>query len=435
MQVTVNTNLPVTATLGAARATVAWTLTNAPLVTGPNIITAQSFSPQPDGTTNASLPVTRVVFLVPALPVPPVKSTLTLATSGNGKIAGMANNASLEVNKVYKVTAVPGANSLFTNWTSGTNAGSLTPLHPDTAALSFVMSSNLILQANFVTNPFPAVAGVYNGLFAPATGVTEESSGFFTATLPPSGHGTYSAKLLLNGGTYPFSGTFNLSGDAGTTLARSKDTSLIVELHLNLAAPDDQITGSIIDGANPGWISQLQADRNIFNARSNPATNAGRYTLVFPPGPNAPTNDPGGYGYATLTNNPSGQVSLVGQLGRRHCHQPIRPRFPGRLHSTLPLSLFPPRLAAGLAEADKHCEQYSGANHSRLQSVVDQTLQPGRDFVFGRLYQHKHDDTRLALPTREHTGIDQRHIDPEQRKLGRAGLQQPDHRKQQAGQQ
>ena len=86
------------------------------------------------------------------------------------------------------------------------------------------MSSNLILQANFVTNPFPAVAGVYNGLFAPATGVTEDSSGFFTATLPPSGHGTYSAKLLLNGGTYPFSGTFDLSGDAGTTLARSGKT-------------------------------------------------------------------------------------------------------------------------------------------------------------------------------------------------------------------
>ena len=90
---------------------------------------------------------------------------------------------------------------------------------------------------------------------------------------------------------------------------------MIVELHLNLAAPDDQITGSIIDGANPGWTSQLQADRDVFNARSNPATNAGRYTLIFPPGPNAPTNDPGGYGYATLTNNPSGQVSLVGQLG------------------------------------------------------------------------------------------------------------------------
>jgi hypothetical protein len=36
--------------------------------------------------------------------------------------------------------------------------------------------------------------------------------------------------------------------------------------------------------------------------------------LIFPPGPTAPTSQPGGYGYATLTNNLAGHVALSGRL-------------------------------------------------------------------------------------------------------------------------
>ena len=133
----------------------------------------------------ASAPVTRTIFYDVTPPSPLVKTNLTLLTSppGHGKITGQANQARLEINKVYTVTAVPIGNWVFANWSSGTNTNSLSPL-PNSASLSFLMSSNLILQANFVTNPFTAVAGVYNGLFSPTNGVSEESSGFFTATLP-----------------------------------------------------------------------------------------------------------------------------------------------------------------------------------------------------------------------------------------------------------
>jgi PKD repeat protein len=316
VNVALGTNPPAPAALGNAAATTSWILAGAALSPGPNLITAQAFSRNSDGTTNASLPVQRMVFSVPALPNAANKSAVTLLTSGRGKISGLANNASLEVNKVYKVTAVPSANWLFTNWTSGTGTNSLTPLPPNNPALTFVMSSNLVLQANFVTNPFTAVAGTYNGLFAATNGVAENSSGFFSATIPASSKGTYSAKLLLDGGTYPFSGSFDLSGDAGLAFNRPGKSPVIVELHLNLATPDDQITGNIIDGANPGWFSTLQADRAVFNARSNPATNFnGRYTFIVPPGTNAPTNSPGGFGYATLTNDPAGNAALVGKLG------------------------------------------------------------------------------------------------------------------------
>ncbi len=253
VEITVNTNAPVPAVLGPAAASTSWSLSGLALQPGANAITVQAFSLNSDGTTNASLSQTREVFLVPALPAPDNKSTITLLTGGDGRISGVAKNASLEVNKVYTATAIPAANWVFTNWTSGTNTNSLTPLTPNTAALPFVMTSNLILQANFVTNPFNTnITGVYNGLFMPATGATEVSSGFFTATV--SSKGTYSARLMLDGGSYPFSGSFDLSGNAGLSVSRSGKSYVVVEMHLDLAAPSNQITGAVIDGASPGWV-------------------------------------------------------------------------------------------------------------------------------------------------------------------------------------
>jgi len=290
---------------------------NVTLLPGPNVIIAQSISVQPSGVEYASGPVTNTIFYIAATPSPLVRSELTLQTSGSGRIIGQFDNASLEINKLYSVTALPIGNSIFANWSSGTNASSLSPI-PGNATLAFLMTSNLIIQANFVTNYFTSVAGVYSGLFyqTNTNGVTEESAGFLAATLPASGHGAFSARLLLDGGSYHFTGMFNLSGDAEKTVIRHGKTPVTVDLHLNLAANKDQITGSVNDYSVDGWNSQLLADRAVFNARTNPATNyTGRYTLILPPGSNAPANEPGGYGYATLSNHPSGLVLLNGHLG------------------------------------------------------------------------------------------------------------------------
>ena len=297
-----------------AQKTVEWA-TNVTLANGPNLITAQSIYAPSSNAEFASLPVTCTVFYATNLPSPKIKAPLTLLTSpsGTGRITGQANKANLEINKVYTVKAAPIGNWVFANWTmiSGTNTNILGSL----PSLSFLMSSNLVLQANFVTNPFTPLAGVYNGLFSPTNGVTEASSGFFTATIPASSHGAYSAKLLLDGGSYPFSGTFDLSGDAENIVTRSGKTSLSVNLQLDLAATNDQMTGSVSEIATNTTNSILEAYRAAFNAKSNPATDyAGRYTLIIPPGDTAPTNAPGGYGYVTLINNLAGLVSLSGQL-------------------------------------------------------------------------------------------------------------------------
>ena len=293
------------------RESVSWS-SNITLVPGANVITVQSVNT--NGQTNLSVPASRTVFYVTSLPSALVQSSLTMQTTGHGKITGLPGRALLEINKVYTVKAAPAADWIFTNWTSGTNTNSLTALSAS-PTLSFIMSSNLILQANFVTNPFPALAGVYNGLFAPTNGVAEASSGFFTATLPAGGHGTYSAKLLLDGASYPFSGDFDLSGQAGQTVNRPGDTPLSVQLQLNLASSNSAMTGAVSDGAaSNGWTALLRADR-AFNPRANPAANyAGHYTIIIPPGDQAPANLPAGSGYAALAVNAGGAVSVSGRL-------------------------------------------------------------------------------------------------------------------------
>ena len=172
----------------------------------------------------------------------------------------------------------------------------------------------MVLQANFVTNPFPAVAGVYNGLFYPAGGVTEASSGFIRATLSSNSAGSYSAILLLNGGSNSFHGSFDLTGTAQASLTNSSQ-KINVTLSLDFNPADARMGGSVSSAA-AGWDSAIYADRAVFSTNAYPATDyAGRFTLLLPPDANtAPANSPDGYGYALVTNTLGGTSTLGGAL-------------------------------------------------------------------------------------------------------------------------
>ena len=304
MNVTVNNSAPVQAVVQGT----GWSTTNATLVPGPNLITAQGVAVSGTGVNFASVPVATTVFLNAAKPSASVKAPLTLLTVGDGKITGETTGISLEIGKLYKVTAVPIGNNVFANWNSGTNTNNLIPLTGG-AVLSFDMYTNLILQAVFVTNPFTGLGGVYNGLFYPAGGVTEQSSGFLTATLENKVPGAYSAKLLLDGGTYSFSGSFNLSLFAQAIVPRSGTTSVTVDMQLGT---NDQLTGAVSENASNGWTSQLTADLAVFSKATTTTNYDASYTLVIPPG--GATNEPGGYGYATLTTSSAGAVAISGSL-------------------------------------------------------------------------------------------------------------------------
>jgi choice-of-anchor C domain-containing protein len=294
---------------------------SADLVPGTNIITAQSVNIS--GVTNTTLEQRKVIYKV--------GWHLTLLTNGTGRItssdgATKTNNV-LVIGDLYKVTASPISRSgyLFSNWVSGTNLEALTNA-ASTPAYSFLMSTNLILQANFVTNPFPAAAGAYSGLFYPTNGlseassgfdrsyptndVTEANSGFIRATILSNSTGAYSAVLMLNGETKSISGVFDLNGQAHTNFTGVGKTKVGVQLNLALYPPGDQMTGTVSNAA-AGWNSTIQADRAAFNSKTDPATNyAGRYTLFLPPSTNAPTDAPDGYGFAAISNSLGGNSTL-----------------------------------------------------------------------------------------------------------------------------
>ncbi|MGD0412501.1 MAG: immunoglobulin domain-containing protein [Verrucomicrobiota bacterium] len=276
------------------------------LVPGTNIITAQSV----DVAGNKSAPAKlHIVYLV--------TSQLTVKTNlgGVGKVtstSGATNGASLIISNSYTILATPGSNYLFTNWTSGAGSSPLTN-YPGGTNLTFTMYSNMVLQANFVTNPFLAVAGVYNGLFYPTNGVTEASSGFISATISSNSAGTYTAKLLLNGGSNSFNGSFDLTGTAQASLTNSGQT-IGVTLSLDFNPAEARMGGSVSNAA-AGWNAVIYADRAVFSTNANPATNyAGHFTLLLPPGINAPALSPDGYGYAAITNTLGGISTLGGAL-------------------------------------------------------------------------------------------------------------------------
>jgi hypothetical protein len=285
--------------MGATRWTNVVTLTP-----GTNLLTVRSVNVAGSNSAPAQL---RLIYLV--------SGRLTVQTNGDGGVSsasGATNGATLVLGRNYTILATPASNNLFANWSAGTNGGALTN-YPGGTNLTFLMSSNLVLQANFATNPFGGLAGVYNGLFYPASGVTEASSGFLTATV--TGQGAYSAKLLLAGGSNVFSGTFDVAGVAQTNLARAGQSGLSVALTLDLNPADARLSGVVSNQAAGGWSSELEADRAVFNASAHPASNyAGQFTLLLPPGNNAPAGSPDGYGYAALTNTLGGIATLGGAL-------------------------------------------------------------------------------------------------------------------------
>jgi hypothetical protein len=229
---------------------------------------------------------------------------LTVAPgTGAGTLLGKASapgdtappaNVMLNIGEGYSITAKPNAHCFFSNW-SGT-LGQIA-----TRTISFVMESNLILEANFCTNQFIGMAGTYNGLFSAESGVAEESAGMIRG-LTVASNRFYSGSLVLQGTNYSLSGSFDLAGRSSNSLPRAGGAVTVLMSNLFDNYPN-QIIGTV---AARSWVSDLL----LVADASGPLPSAA-YTMVLPPG--APSNSPGGYGYAVITNR-AGAVSVIGQL-------------------------------------------------------------------------------------------------------------------------
>ena len=127
------------------------------LLPGTNFIQAYSI----DTSGNTSPINTQNLFYV--LPTP-----ISVLIVGSGIISPNYNGQMLEIGNGYSMTATPSAGVTFTGWTGGLTTSSST--------IQFVMSSNLVLQANFVDAQKPT-----NSITSPTPGQSW-SNGVFTVT-------------------------------------------------------------------------------------------------------------------------------------------------------------------------------------------------------------------------------------------------------------
>jgi hypothetical protein len=266
-----------------------WTATVTNLMPGLNTVRARAF----DASSNVSATVTRSFNYV-------IVSPLTLTVSGNGTVTPNLNGQLLQVGANFTVTAKPGVGFIFAGWTIGVAA--------DNPKLTFTMQSNLVLQANFIPNPFLPAVGTYQGLFYDTNTLAHQSAGLLTAKL--SGSGGFSGKLLSAGKSYSLSGHFSATGFSSNLVSRSGLSPLTVLLQLDLVGADS-MTGQVSDGT---WIAGLAANRSTFNAMTNPAPQAGRYTFAIPPIADS-LDDPGGAGFGSVTVTAAGAVQVSGVLG------------------------------------------------------------------------------------------------------------------------
>jgi uncharacterized repeat protein (TIGR03803 family) len=258
------------------------------LQAGSNVF--QAFSVDPVGNHSTTNGVT--IFYV-------TKSPLTLLVNGFGQINHSFTGTNLIVGTNYTVTASPNANNLFSNWTGAINSTN----NP----LTFVMVSNMTLTANFVTNSFLRAAGTYNGLFYDVTnGVSVDSAGLLGG-LTVGKQGICTGSLYVSGTNYTVSNKFDLAGDASNQIARAAGLGPIsLTMHLDWNATPPQITGTV-QGTNGGaWSAALTNEMAGTNLSAE-------YTMLIPPGTNAPANSPGGDGYALITNH-LGSLTVTGAL-------------------------------------------------------------------------------------------------------------------------
>jgi uncharacterized repeat protein (TIGR02543 family) len=224
--------------------------------------------------------------------------TLTVTTEGDGTVSPNLNGTDLKKGSRYTLTATAAGGNLFSGWT-----GSITT---NKNPLVIKAESSMVLQANFVTNLFPAAKGTYNGLFVVSNVVTEETSGMLKG-LTVNQKGTYSGTILINGGSHGISGTFSPDGQATNHITREAGAggSLTVVMALTSSNSSPQVTGTV---SGPDWVADLSAGLAI-------NTPSAEYTMLIMPDTNnaPPTNSPGGDSYALITNK-AGAAKIAGAL-------------------------------------------------------------------------------------------------------------------------
>ncbi len=324
--VSLNGGVPALATLTTAGAvTTSYSFTLNPLG-GINTVTTQVF----DLAGNFSILVTRKFTYV-------VKVALTVNTTGPGAVTGKLAGAVYQVGKSYTLTAVPtgpGTTNIFNGWAGVGLTTPATAVPKLTFVFTDAMALNPVFSAAFIINRFTlGVIGSYNGLLtASVLPASNESVGFITLKLTPSG--SFTGSLKISGLTLPLTGKFDNMGNAVFGAARTSTVNInrigLPSLVLSAVILDlppamsHQINGSL-GQLNRGALlplSSLVAERAAFSKTtvvpSQYTMNKGYYTVVIPAQAQSnglTTQDfPQGDGIGSITVTPAGLVTLSGKL-------------------------------------------------------------------------------------------------------------------------
>ncbi|HEY2343178.1 MAG TPA: Ig-like domain-containing protein, partial [Chthoniobacteraceae bacterium] len=160
-----------------------------------------------------------------------------------------------------------------------------------------------------IVDPMLAGQGTYRGLILNSS-PTAANTGSIQVTVQPTGK--FTGKTKIGSTTVSFSGTFDANGNATVTIPEANANPMILTLQLD--GTTGALTGSISQGTTLN--SSISANQTPYSA-SNPAPQAGAYTVLLPASTLLPTSGsaPDGNGYGRLTVAAAGTVTFSGKLG------------------------------------------------------------------------------------------------------------------------
>jgi hypothetical protein len=149
--------------------------------------------------------------------------------------------------------------------------------------------------------------GIYNGLVL-GNSVDPQTSGDFSISV--NSHQKYSGRVTVGGQHLSISGTIASGGSALSSIKRGKAGTTTVSLTFGLDDQAGKVFGTVSDA---DFSANLSGGINSFNTKTNPAPEAGNYTILLP-GTSGDANQPAGSGYATMRVQANGSASIQGEL-------------------------------------------------------------------------------------------------------------------------
>jgi len=199
-------------------------------------------------------------------------SPVSIQANGVGKVTPNLDGHRLQLGRRYTVTAQPGSGYVFAYWQNAT------PTNTPTA--TFGMTAGLLVTANFVPNPFMAVAGSYSGLFfdPDPNRLRPENAGFVSVSLNKKG--ALTGKVMTGGATHGFSARFDWAGHATFAVLRGGQSPLALSLVLD--SENATISGSVtVSVDNNSLVSPLLLQLNGYDGKTAIAPQASTRQFLF----------------------------------------------------------------------------------------------------------------------------------------------------------